>query len=160
MVSNKWNVKSLWYINRQCKIRRELLLSPFIKKWRLYVKLCNLKRKHITVSRLVAQAFLWLDISSRWNLVCHKDDNPMNNIVTNLFIWTPKDNTQDMISKWRCNSGKYKQKTAYQFDINQNLLCSFKSTWEASRVTWISQSSISLCCLWKIETAGGCIWKY
>lgn len=60
------------------------------------------RKQHFKVCRLVAQAFLWLDYNDKYTLVCHKDDNGMNNHIDNLFLWTHKDNTQDSISKWRC----------------------------------------------------------
>lgn len=60
------------------------------------------RKRHFKVCRLVAQAFLWLDYNNKYILVCHKDDNGMNNHVDNLFLWTHKDNTQDSIRKWRC----------------------------------------------------------
>lgn len=60
------------------------------------------RKQHFKVNRLVAQAFLWLDYRDKYTLVCHKDDNGMNNHIDNLFLWTHKDNIQDSISKWRC----------------------------------------------------------
>lgn len=60
------------------------------------------RKRHFKINRLVAQAFLWLDYNDKYTLVCHRDDNGMNNHVDNLFLWTHKDNTQDSIRKWRC----------------------------------------------------------
>lgn len=34
-------------------------------------------------------------------LVCHKDDNPLNNRLDNLFLGTPMQNSTDMVNKNR-----------------------------------------------------------
>ena len=65
---------------------------------KLWYKKAYLLWKKMRVHRLVALAFLW-DIE--WKVVMHLDDNPLNNCVNNLRIWTHKENTQDMVSKWR-----------------------------------------------------------
>lgn len=57
------------------------------------------KGQKYDVHRLVAQAFLPNPESKR--CVCHKDDNPQNNHVTNLWWGTHKENMQDMINKGR-----------------------------------------------------------
>lgn len=94
-ISNFWKVKSL-------KTNRILSLNTKNNYWHIYINF-NHKwiRKHLYIHRLVAQAFLWLDINNNKMLVCHKDDNPANNNVENLFLWTHKDNVQDMIKKNR-----------------------------------------------------------
>lgn len=59
------------------------------------------KRKMIPISRLVAKAFLGLDLDDKKTFVCHKDDNVNNNHVDNLFLWTNEDNLRDMATKMR-----------------------------------------------------------
>lgn len=56
-------------------------------------------KKGFSVSRLVATAF----IPNPKNLpnVCHKDDNPANNLSNNLFWGTTQDNVDD-----KCNKGR------------------------------------------------------
>ena len=61
----------------------------------------NWIRINIQVSRLVASEFLWLDIKKKKMCVCHLDDNPWNNRVDNMFIWTYQDNYKDCYDKWR-----------------------------------------------------------
>jgi hypothetical protein len=34
-------------------------------------------------------------------LVCHKDNNPFNNRLDNLYMWTQKENMQQCINDWR-----------------------------------------------------------
>lgn len=55
------------------------------------------------VSRLVAQAFI-PNLENK-PFVCHKDDNPKNNHVNNLFWGTPKENSLDMSKKGRSPRG-------------------------------------------------------
>lgn len=100
-ISNFGNIKSLWNNkSRKDKILKNRLSSD---KY-LYIQLFNKWKKQVKVGRLVAQAFLWLDINDSKIFVCHKDDNPLNNNVDNLFLWTAKDNYDDMVSKWRKNN--------------------------------------------------------
>lgn len=59
------------------------------------------KRRDIQVSRIIWFTFLWLNMDNPYDCVLHKDDNPYNNRVENLFTWTYKDNYEDCYSKWR-----------------------------------------------------------
>lgn len=78
-------------------------INPFYNdRWYPIVNLeLQGKNRKRLVSRLVAQAFLWLNIDDSNMFVCHKDDNPRNNSVDNLFLWTHKDNAMDMTRKGR-----------------------------------------------------------
>lgn len=60
-------------------------------------------RSYHLVHRLVAQAF----IPNPDNLpfACHKDDDPSNNCVENLFWGTQLDNMQDKVRKGRQSAG-------------------------------------------------------
>lgn len=99
-VSNMGNVKS----------RFRILIPETNRWWRKLVHLYNWwrhTRKHFQVHRLVYCTFNNIDLKFTGdNLICHKDDDPSNNMLDNLFLWTPKDNTQDAILKWRlCKIG-------------------------------------------------------
>lgn len=107
-VSSLWRVKSLksWpYHNLWILILKPLKDS----RWYLFQILPNTKKekRHLRINRLVAQAFLWLDINDSKMFVCHKDDNPLNNSVDNLFLWTHQDNTNDRVKKWRNANTKW-----------------------------------------------------
>lgn len=66
----------------------------------VYVRLINEHGLHIdSIHRLVATHFLANPNNLR--CVCHKDDDPTNNSVDNLFWGSHTDNMQDMISKGR-----------------------------------------------------------
>lgn len=67
------------------------ILSP-VDNWWWYLKVTLGHSKKEYVHRLVALTFLW-ELTERLQ-VCHKDDNPYNNKVDNLFIWTAQDNVR------------------------------------------------------------------
>jgi len=166
-VNNLWNVIS--YKFNRIRILKYLHNS----KWYSYI---SIKQRHIAVHRLVAQAFLWLDISNSKIVVCHIDDNPLNNRLDNLYIWSQKDNIKDMIIKWRdrfnFNTNKpighlwkkwiknHRSKIVYQFSKHWKLLRKWDSLSDVERELSINRSSISECCLFKRLTAWWFIWKY
>lgn len=63
----------------------------------------NYKGHHrmFLVHRLVAAAYLGLDLFDSEIHACHKDDNPKNNRASNLFLGTHQDNVIDKVSKHR-----------------------------------------------------------
>jgi len=110
MVSNKWRIKSLpkkWSWWHKWKI-----LSIWKRRfWHWWVVLAKDRiYKNTYVHRLVAQAFLWLNINNTKILVCHKSEELINwflyNGEDNLFLWTSLDNSKDMINKWRSTAQK------------------------------------------------------
>jgi len=119
IISNKWNYWNLW----------------LHKYW---------KTKYFRTHRLVAQAFLWLDINDKKILVCHKDDNPKNNCVENLFLWTNKDNIQDCIRKKRFKLPPLQIKYWKDFHIK---IIDFTNKWLSTRkiakILWVSKSNIN-----------------
>lgn len=156
-VSNLGRVKSLerftWFVKRWEKI-----LKPNKHKlWYVYVTLCNIKYKKYSIHRLVWLCFLWLDILDKSKLICHKNDIKDDNRVDNLFIWTAKDNTQDMISKWR---RKWNRRPILQIDINWNILKRWNTSVDAYKELWISNANINVCLRWRSKTAWWFVWKY
>lgn len=112
MVSSMGRVKSLGrYAKRgydmSDRIVREKIISYGKSTWYACYKLSiNWDRKTLKGHRLVASAFLWLEINSfvdqKLSLcVCHKDDDPFNNRVDNLFLGTKSENNKDRDMKWR-----------------------------------------------------------
>lgn len=57
------------------------------------------KRANLYRHRLVAEVYLPND--NHTLVVCHKDNNPLNNRVSNLYWGTPRDNTQQCIRDGR-----------------------------------------------------------
>jgi ureidoglycolate hydrolase len=99
-VSSLWRVKTLSIKGS----KKDRIMTWCKNRWYIIVSFSknNIPNKRkFSVHRLVAQAFLWLDIDSLVLVVCHKDDNKSNNTVENLFIGTQADNIQDCVNKWR-----------------------------------------------------------
>lgn len=98
------------------------LFDKKLGKFRIVAKTCtqwicyyyaNLKvawkNRRFWVHRLVAYAFLWLDIFNPKSIVLHLDDDGTNNNVENLRVWTHKDNMDDSVSKGRRNPRKWEK---------------------------------------------------
>ena len=171
--SNYGRIKSLSRIVNSCynstqTIQEKILKYDYKRYWYLSVKLCkNNKAKHYQVHRLVWLAFLGLKDDSKI-LVCHKDDNPQNNHKDNLFLWTQKDNMQDMVKKWRhWIAWIFWALHASAIKINQYTKdWEFIKTWgsiiDIQTELWINSWNICSCCRWreKYKTAWGYKWEY
>lgn len=171
-VNNHWTNNS--------RIKSKLLNSLDNGDWYKYVHLHkNGKNKNMRVHRLVASAFLWLDLSvpwdyKKWLCVCHKDDNPLNNDVDNLFLWTINDNNQDAIRKWRrtiliwVNAPMFwrkwldhpASKPVKQFTKKWEFIRDWESATDAWLKLWISNWNIWTCCKKMVKTAGWYKWEF
>lgn len=164
-VSNLWRIKNYkWVMNSYKKLNGYVEVDLYML-W---------NRKKTSAHRLVAQSFLWLNLEDSSVYVCHKDDNPSNNCVDNLFLGTAKDNMRDMINKWRDinnfklnNPNKWKfwkdnksSKKISQFTLDNLFIREWSSWIEMEKETWINNWNVSSCCSWKKKTAWWFIWKY
>lgn len=74
-----------------------------------------------------------------WIFVCHKCDNRRCINPSHLFLWTAKDNTQDMIKKWRQKMPpiQYWNNYAWKWKVRiwSNILHNIEQAW---RFLWIS----------------------
>lgn len=148
-ISSMWRVRSMRFWNR---------IIHWFKNNRWYIQyiIRNLKWiKKILAHRLVWQAFLWLDISNSDLFVCHKDDNPSNNCVDNLFLGTAKDNNLDKIKKWRWNSRCIVQTDFDWYIINDSLFIK-----DLKLDNRFCTNCIKKCCEWKKESHEWFYWKY
>jgi len=107
-VSNLGNVKSCnmicWTKNTNKKrINKWRILKWNIKwNWYLWVTLVNnWKKRYFRINRLVLFTFEWIDLNNIELFSCHINDNPSDNRLENLFIWTHKENMKDKKDKWR-----------------------------------------------------------
>lgn len=180
-VSSLGRVKSLERIVWKISVQRisERILIQTIWNWynRVFLRKNGVTRT-LGVHRLVASAFLWLDlnfISYKLSLcVCHKDDNPINNKVDNLFLWTQKENLLDMYKKWRWTrlKGEYNHLFWRKWELHTSskqvmqmtkewvfikIYCSATYAWIA---IWKDPSWISHCCCWRKKQFWWYIWKY
>lgn len=116
-VSNLWNVYSIerkrdtnvkkrWsnqYFNRELKTKA-IKLKTVIVNWYYRVTLSKDGiYKHSMVHRIVACSFKWIWLDFKWRdyVVCHIDDNRLNNSIQNLYIWTQKQNLEDAKRNWK-----------------------------------------------------------
>lgn len=92
-----------YYISKRNRLYRYypkrkvwMLLKGTLNRGRIYHILRDSnKHKRIQASRLVALA--WVPNPESKPHVCHKDNNPCNNIHTNLYWGTQKENIQQCI---------------------------------------------------------------
>lgn len=151
-VSNLGRVRSLNYLHTG---KERLLKKQLYKNGYEYVCLYkNGEEKKCKIHRLVAMAF----IPNPDGLPCvnHKDENPSNNVTSNLEWCTAAYNNAYGTRTERTF------KRVYQYMKDGSFVRSYCSTQEASRVTGVKQSNISACCLNRphFKTAGGYIWSF
>ena len=146
-VSNLGRVKSIIY-------DKEKILKPKCARGYYQVHLCNkgVPIKTCYIHRLVAEAF----IPNPTNLseVNHKDENKLNNHVSNLEWCTRAYNNNYGTRKERVKVAQRKP-----------ILCVetgevYHSLQYAEEMTGINQSNICKCCKGKVKTAGGYHWRY
>lgn len=118
--------------------------------------------KYFLIHRLVANAF----ISNPDNLpqVNHKDENKLNNCISNLEWCDCKYNQNygtrgKRISQKQLND-KNKSKVVLQYTKDGCFIKEWKSTRDIQRNLGFCQSDISKCCRNIIKTVHSYIWKY
>lgn len=119
------------------------------------------KTKTFVVHRLVAKTF----IPNPDNLpqVNHKDENKLNNIVSNLEWCTLQYNHNYGSRNRRTGlSQRYsnKCKPVLQFSLDNTFIKEFPSLGEAQRQLGFMQHNISKCCRGQYTQAYGYIWKF
>ena len=108
--------------------------------------------KTFAVHRIVASLFVENPYS--YNEINHKNEDASDNRAENLEWCTRKYNVN------YGNRIKNLSKKIVALDKNNNVISEYPSQAYASRVTGISQGSISNACSGRSHTAGGYKWKY
>jgi len=156
-VSEDWKIKnsSTWRVlNYRCSYEWDYGRVMLYENWEKY---------QYSIHRLVAQAFLWLDITKTKILVCHKDDIKTNNHKDNLFLWTHSDNAMDSSNKGRhFNKWRFWKKSklsikVVQYDLDWYLIKIWDSISDTKRA-WFN--NVSKCCKWKQNTDKWYMWEY
>lgn len=120
------------------------------------VTLCKKnKMKTFSVHRLVAITFI--DNPQNLPFVNHKDENKLNNHVSNLEWCTNEYNmSYGTVGK---RISKAKSCPVFQYDISGNFLCKYESITQASDITGFSISGIAMCCRKQYHTYMGYVWR-
>ena len=138
------------------KYKGKLIKPSLINSGYYIVSLCKNKhyRKYL-VHRLVAEAFLGHSILE--TQVNHKDENKLNNNLSNLEWCTPSYNLKfnDRSAKIGSKLGKI----VYMYNNNLELLNKFSSSREASYITNIPDRGIRKACT-KNRIYKNYIWSY
>ena len=179
-VSNIGKIRSIDRIiggNRN-RIRKGQLISPqHSASGYLQVRLCKFgKSKTYKVHRLVAQAF----IPNPDNKPCvdHKNTNRKDNRECNLRWVTPKENSNNPLSKQHAKNGTIKEtgenkrtcgkfkesvcntpKNIYCYNLSGVFLNEFQSMIEAEYVTKVEMSGIRKALNKTYKSAGGYLWR-
>ena len=111
--------------------------------------------KMLYVHRMVAETFI--PNPKGLSEVNHKDENKSNNCVSNLEWMSKIDNLHYGTRQERSVSKR--SIPVSQYDLQGNLINTYKSAREAGRQTGITQGSISYCVKGKRKIAGGYMWK-
>ena len=166
MVSNWGRVKSMNYSHSG---KEKILKTGTYKSGYLYVVLYkNNKRKHFSIHRLVAEAFLEIPedikqyIGTVYLQVNHKDENKQNNNVENLEFCDIKYNSNFGTRNERIaakNTNGKLSKPVLQYDLEGNFIKEWRSTRECER-NGFSHGAVSACCQGELKKYKDFIFKY
>lgn len=159
-ISTKGNIRTKEYVDARDHIRQSKLLNKQVNNIGYeYVILSNeiVKHKTLTVHRLMAKTFLD-DYSDTLN-VNHINGIKTDNRIENLEMVTHSENIK---KRYEIGIDGNNYKAVEQYDLDGNYIATYKSSYEAEKITNICRTSIGSCCR-KEEghyTAGGYIWKF
>lgn len=135
-----------------------IVISPFGKilkyqtiKW--WYKRATLYNRWLLVHRIVYCSFNKIPLKFEWQksntVVMHINDDPTDNRLCNLKIWSQNDNIQDCISKWRSNKPKVpveKRRGKINYTIAQEIREDYRNTnniYITAKKFWISYATVS-----------------
>ena len=171
--SNLGNIRTLVFHNNVCFKKRIHILKQQIDKYgrKRVILTKNGNIKAFQTHTLIAITFLDKTIfksmpNENKNLINldtleinHKDENPLNNNVSNLEWCTHSYNMHYGNIEIKKAIGKGYKKIN-QYDINGNFIKQWNNAIDIKNELNISKQSISYCCNNKTKTAGGYIWRY
>ena len=157
-ISTKGNIRTKEYCDGRNHIRQSKLLNKKINNVGYeYVILSNetIKHKTLTIHRLMAKTFL-NDYSDNLD-VNHINGIKTDNRIENLEMTTHSENIKKRYEIGR-NGNNYK--AVKQYDFNGNYIATYKSSYEAEKITGIKRTCIGSCCRGEHYTAGGYVWGF
>ena len=110
---------------------------------------------HYSVHRLVALAFL--ENPNNYKEVNHKDENPLNNELSNLE-WCDHNYNMNYGTRVKRTANKLSKKV-YQYNKDLRLIKIWNSTNECNKGGYC-QANVQKCCTGKIKQAYKYIWSY
>lgn len=162
--------EGIFQISNKGRVRRilkngniKILNGGINNKGYCYVRLSVKNKKHpALIHRLVAQAFCEKIVGC--DIVNHLDNNPLNNIFSNLEWTTPKGNIQHALKQGRLKSKEtiLKAVEARKRSViatKGNTILYFSSMTEAEKIGF-DHRHISDCCKGKRNFHRGFAWKY
>lgn len=170
-VNNLWDVVSLNYHREWYSLELKNRLD--IDWYLITVLTYNWIYKNKKVHRLVAQAFIENPENKKY--VNHINWIKTDNRVDNLEWVTGKENIQHAYRIWLMDNNHFKKnhpvkwkfwikhynsKKVNQYSLGWEFIKTWDSLADVQRELWILQASISMCCNWKRNMAGGFIWKF
>lgn len=153
-VSSLGNVKSLRYM-RNVATHNTSNGYLQVHLWR------DGKAVYRYVHKLVAEHFL--SAPSAPSEINHIDENRRNNCASNLMWCTRSENHHWGTYQAKQQATKIankKNKPVFMFSSSGELLNKFSGLHEASRITGISRTQISKCCLGKFKHTHGYVFQY
>ena len=116
------------------------------------------KRNIKLIHRLVAETFLENDNPVEKTQINHKDENKLNNVISNLEWVTPSYNNNYGTKNQRC--AEKNSRPVDQFTLDNQFIRSWSSANEAERYYNMGHGAVTHCCAKDSKTACGYIWKY
>lgn len=157
-ISTLGNIRTKEYCDdRNHKRTSKLLKKRINNSGYEYVFLSNnnVKHKTLTIHRLVAKTFM--EDYSKDLQVNHINGIKTDNRLENLEMVTPQEN---VLKRYEIGIDGNNYKSVEQYDMNDNYIRTYKSSYEAQDFTGINRTSIGACCRGERLSAGGYKWKF
>lgn len=157
--NESWIKFQNYFVSSKGRVRhakKNNLLKPSLTCGYYKIRLSNNgMAQDYMIHKLVYQLFK--DDYNEEKTIDHIDGNKLNNDINNLRQITNSENTLYSLYEQKTNSSA---KEVAQYDLNNNLLRTFRSTREAARELGLDASTISKVCRGQNKTHGGFIFKY